>query len=170
MTIPSQSIVVSYRDARKATAPSDVPTEHYKSLPLPTLRWSAAGYASFASPCTRMPGHPLELSAPDRWWVRGAHTRGLVAYNLTVAVQFSADLDPTRLILSMSERTLAARIEDFTVFDELMDRVAPAFFAGETTDSILRQDAMQSLTALLPVGLTPWHRALAADFFEWLAA
>src|SRR5260370_32366411 len=69
---------------------AEVPVEHALSLPLPTLRWSVAGYATFAGPAVRAPGRPMQLGAPDRWWVVGAQRRELAVYALTSSLPFAS--------------------------------------------------------------------------------
>jgi hypothetical protein len=64
-----------------------LPVEHFRSLPLPTLRWGAPAYASFAAPAVRTPGLPLRLGTPDRWWLVDADRVELAAYGLTAATK-----------------------------------------------------------------------------------
>jgi len=171
MTVPPPTtIVISYRQGRKADTPAGVPIEHFKSIPLPTTRWSTPGFVSFAAPCTRRPGQPLQLAPPDRWWVMGARSRSLVAYNLVSAVPFTGETIDERVTLPVPDRSMQAILEDFAVLDELVDQILPAFFADQNADATIRQDVLHSLGALIPDEVIGWYRLLAPDFFHWLEA
>src|SRR5918995_6847373 len=77
------------RLANNALRLSEVPEEHFVSLPLPTRRWVGGAYASFASPARRQPGRPLELDPPDRWWAASARGGAIAVYALQTAVPYA---------------------------------------------------------------------------------
>ncbi len=147
---------------------AEVPVEHHVSLPLPTLRWALPSWAVFAGPARRAPGQPLTLGTPDRWWALDARHRGLLGYALTVVTPFTAYLPPGPVIISPPRRTITALKEDLAVLGELLDAVAPAFFAGETGDPTSRADLLDALTVAHLREAAPWYRALVPDFFTWL--
>jgi hypothetical protein len=147
---------------------AEVPVEHAISLPLPTLRWTLPGYACFAGPARRVPGQPLRLRAPDRWWVLDARRHALLGYALTTAVPFAADLSPGEVEVTSTGRDVAARREDLKALGELVDVAARRFFAGETGDPVLRSDLIETLTTDHLREAEPWYRALTPDFFAWL--
>jgi len=150
---------------------AEIPVGHEISLPVPTLRFSEPGYAWFAAPARRRPGHPLVLGAPDRWWALGAARRGLLTYARTAAVPFTSEpLDPQRAELPPVTRDLEAIAEDLRLLESLGDRAVPGFFAGEPGDPALRADLLAVLTAQVTPLVTGWYQALAPDFFAWLAS
>src|SRR5262245_1516343 len=76
------------RQKTPALRQTEIPVEHYVSLPLPTKRWAEPGYAFFASPARRVAGQPMIQDAPDRWGVLAAHGGRLMVYALCEAISF----------------------------------------------------------------------------------
>lgn len=161
---------------------TEIPTEHSRSLPLPTLSPAVAGagavrtgppgrtgpaYAGFAGPALRRPGQPLRLSTPDRWWVVSATDQSMILYARTAAVPFPAPL-PDGAVEVTSSRSLAAAREDLVVLDELLDAAVPAFFAGDDVDPASRAALLEQLAVVAGAGTVAWYRALVPDFFAWL--
>jgi len=147
---------------------TEVPIEHYVSLPMPTKRGPAPAYAFYASPGIRRAGQPFRIGAPDRWWMLDAHTGRTVLYSLVSAHPFangatwsSIDLPPT----GESVQQVRERLKEI---EERMNALAPTFFQGEAGDAGERQALAQLLEAQIPEPLRPQHRALAPDFFAWL--
>ncbi|MFD4722308.1 hypothetical protein ACFWOY_23300 [Streptomyces sp. NPDC058423] len=164
---------VPYEQARKeftthAVAQAEVPVGHFVSLPLPTLRWADPGYAGFAAPAVRTPGQPLVLGTPDRWWALGGRRRALLAYGLTAAVPFSAELRAGPVTVVSAGRSVASARENLRMLDECLNEAAPAFFRGEPGTPVARGDLDELLAAVLPAETLPWYRALTPDFFNWL--
>jgi hypothetical protein len=173
MTPTTSTGRLSYRDARRlfGTHPlriSEIPVEHAVSLPVPTLRCGAPGYAGFAGPARRVPHAPLQLAAPDRWWVLGGQRRGLLVYCLTAAIPFAAELSPAQVTLPLVTRDLAAVEEDLRMIDVLMDRAAEEFFNARPPSADVGSDLLAVLTAHVSQAVMGWYRALAPDFFGWL--
>lgn len=149
---------------------AEVPVEHSVSLPLPTLRWGAPAYAVFAGPARRVPGSPLELSTPDRWWALAAGGHRMLAYGLVSAVPFADELPPGPVTVVPAARSVAQAREGLRVLGELMDEAAPLFFRGEPGDETVRRDLAEALSAEIAEALRPWYAALVPDFFAWLEA
>jgi hypothetical protein len=173
MTSTTNTARLSYADARRlfGTHPiriSEIPVEHAISLPVPTLRCGAPGYAGFAGPARRVPHAPLQLGAPDRWWVLGVQRGALLLYGLTTAVRFMEKLSPEQVTLPPVTRSLAAVEEDLRILDMLMDRAGGEFFAVRPADADLVTDLLAVLTAHVSPMVMSWYRGLAPDFFGWL--
>lgn len=147
---------------------AEVPVEHFISQPLPTLRWSRPAYAGFAGPATRIPGQPLELGTPDRWWVIGAEHGRLLAYALVSVIPFADSIPEGPVTVRPAGRSLSAVREDRRLLGELMADAVTAFFAGESGDSTARGDLAEVLGQVLPPETMPWYRGLTPDFFDWL--
>lgn len=147
---------------------AEVPVEHFISQPLPTLRWARPAYAGFACPAARKPRQPLELDAPDRWWVTTAEHGRLLAYALVAAVPFMDSMPEDPVTVRPAGRALSAVREDHRLLGELMTAAAPAFFAGESGDRTIRSDLAEILSQVLPAETRPWYQGLTPDFFEWL--
>ncbi|MET7403864.1 hypothetical protein ABZS66_61390 [Dactylosporangium sp. NPDC005572] len=145
----------------------EIPTEHSRSLPLPTRRFGRPAYAGFAGPAQRRPGQPLRLATPDRWWAVGAADQALLVYAQAPAVPFPGELADGPVEVS-NGRSIAAAREDLAVLDELLDAAAPRFFAGEAADPPTRSALREQLAAVAGAGTLPWYRALVPDFFAWL--
>jgi hypothetical protein len=162
-----------YAQARKAFSDhpvrrAEVPVEHMTSLPMPTARWGAPGYAGFACPARRRPGEPLTVRPPDRWWLLGARHGELIAYARTSAVPFGVPPSAERVTLPPVTRPVAAVLEDLRVLDETMERAAGPFFDGEPGDPVFRADLRELVRAQVPAEILGWYQALAPDFFSWL--
>jgi len=147
---------------------AEVPVEHFVSQPLPTLRWSRPAYAGFACPATRIPGEPLELDTPDRWWAIGADHGRLLAYALVRMIPFAESIAEGPVTVRSAGRPLSAVREDRRLLGELLNGAAPAFFSGESGDATVRADLAEMLSHVLPREARPWHVALTPDFFGWL--
>jgi hypothetical protein len=172
MTAPVPQPLLPYADLRRgfahpAVRDAEVPTGHSVSLPVPTLRQGVAGYAGFAGPALRRPGVPLRLGTPDRWWVVDAGRGALLSYGRTAAIPFADDLPAGPVTVDLG-RTVAEAREDLAVLTELIDTVAPRFFAGDDADPAARRATADQLTAVVGAGTVAWYRALAPDFFAWL--
>ena len=77
----------------------------------------------------------------------------------------------------MASQTLPDVTKTIPEMQELLDQteaeidaVTPAFFAGESCSTELRQAALAALESFLPAPLLPQYEALAPDFFAWLRA
>lgn len=149
---------------------SEIPVEYAISLPVPTLRCGAPGYAGFAGAARRAPDTTGQLRPPDRWWVLSAERRALLTYSLTVAVPFTDDLPAEVAVLPPVARSVAEIQEDLRLLDSLMDRAAGEFFAETPADVGLATDLIAVLTALVSKVVMDWYRRLAPDFFGWLVA
>jgi hypothetical protein len=165
---------VPYRELRRAFAEhpvrrAEVPVEHAVSLPVPTLRWSVASFAGFAGPALRAPRQPLRLAPPDRWWAIDAGRCRLVAYGLAAALPFGAGAGPEPVAVDRGGRSLDAVEDDLRRLDELMDRAAAPFLSGAQGEAEVRGDLLEVLTLNVTDAVLPWYRALAPDFFGWLA-
>lgn len=161
-----------YAQARKAfsehaVARAEVPVEHLTSLPLPTARWGAPGYAGFACPARRRPGEPQSVSPPDRWWALGARRGELLVYGRTTAVPFGV-LAAERVTLARVTRPVAAVLEDLRVLEEATERAVGPFFDGEPGDATLRADLREMVRAQIPAEMRAWYQTLTPDFFSWL--
>jgi hypothetical protein len=165
--------LLGYAQARKAFGEhavrhAEVPVEHMVSLPMPTARWGAPGYAGFACPARRRPDEPLSLSAPDRWWLLGARRGKLLAYAMTAVIPFGLETAQERVTVTSPGRPVAAVLEDLRVLEETMETAIEPFFAGSAGDPVLREDLRAILGTQLPAEISPWYRALTPDFFAWL--
>jgi hypothetical protein len=169
--------LLSYHEirARERTHPffqREVPVEHFKSLPVPTLRWGGPAFAAFASPARRAPRQPLAVSEPDRWWSISATNGRLQAYALTSAVPFTdAGLDSTVTIAPSAGAqppSLAEQKAHLDAVEALFDAASASFFAGEPGSAEARAALAEALRSVIPEPLAPHYRALAPDFFTWL--
>lgn len=176
MIAPDKSLL-SYHDirARERSHPffqREVPVEHFKSLPMPTLRWGGPAFASFASPAKRAPRQPLVVSAPDRWWSISATNGRLQAYALASAVPFTdADLGGSVTISppgGAQSTTLAEQKAHLDAVEALFDGATAAFFAGQPGAPEARAALAEALRTVIPAELAPLYRALTPDFFAWL--
>jgi len=146
---------------------TEVPIEHAVSLPLPTRRLGANGYAFFAAPATRQPGEPVRQGAPDRWWVLSAASGRLLLYALTSATPFAEEAwtPQTLPLISASVADLQKSLHEA---EELMDAVASDFFEGNAGDYATRQKTLAKIEEIVPAPLLPQYRGLTPDFFAWL--
>ncbi len=147
---------------------AEVPVEHFISQPLPTLRWTRPAYAGFACPAIRIPGQPLELGTPDRFWAIGAEHGRLLVYALLRVIDFAESIPEGPVTVRSAGRSLSAVREDRRQLGELLTDAVPAFFGGESGDSTVRADLAEVLAHVLPPEAKPWYRALTPDFFDWL--
>lgn len=164
---------LSYRELLRrqsihAMRESEVPSEHAISLGLPTRRWLRPGYAFFASPAVRRPGTPPRQHPPDRWWVLDARTGHLIVYALAVAIPFTDAAGWEVVTLPDLSLDVYEQRDRHARLAELMDRVAPSFFRGESGSVDDRKGLADALAALIPGSLTPQYRALVPEFFSWL--
>ena len=166
MIQPYEQIAKEFAEHPVRTA--EVPVEHFISQPLPTLRWSRPAHAWFACPAARIPGQPLELDTPERWWAIGAEHGRLLAYALVSAVRFADPMPKGPMIVRPVGGALSAVREDRRLFGALLTEVAPAFFAGERGDRTVRSDLAEILGQVLPADAMSWYQGLARDFFDWL--
>lgn len=172
MTAPNNDLLV-YASLRQRALDhpvrhAEAPVEHAISLPLPTLRWGAPGYACFAGPAVRAPRQTLQLAVPDRWWLLDPRRAGLVVYGLTAAIPFTESRWEGPVTVTPSGRSLADVQEDLKLVDDLMDVGARAFLQSEDLEATTRQDLAAALLAYLPTSVLPWYRALVPDFFAWI--
>ena len=149
---------------------SDIPVEHYLSLPLPTTRWGEPGYTSFASPALRRPGQPPQIGTPDRWWALSAQGGGLLIYALWRVLPYAEEVQWTSVTLPPVARTVPEQQQELEVLEDLLNGLAPPFFTGEAGEGAVRRAAADLLKAHVPAPLLPWYRALTPDFFTWLEA
>jgi hypothetical protein len=146
---------------------TDIPVGYLLSLPLPTQRCGRSGYAFFASPSSRRPGEPLQQQVPDRWFVTDAATGHLLIYALTTVFPFGDASTWEAAIISPSQPQGEERRLSEQTLDQ-MDRIAPAFFEGQTVEAQDRRRMLELLQALLANQLLPQYWSLAPDFFAWL--
>jgi hypothetical protein len=175
----ARPLLVGYARARKefrehVLRRTEIPVEYWVSLPVPTTRWAGPGYAGFACPATRRPGEPLRLRAPARWWALGAGQGELLAYARTAAIGFGAvDLGSGEPAVSVTveppRESAAAVLEDLDALDQVMEQAVPDFFGGQAGAPELRADLLEMIGPHAPGELGGWYRALAPDFFGWLA-
>jgi len=170
---PKERRILSFTEARKlqhssSLRQSEIPIEHAISLPMPTNRWGEPGYALFASPALRRPGQPVEQGGPDRWWVVSANGGNLIVYARSIAVRFSGTESWPSVTMPPVNRSIDEMRQALREIDEVMDALAPAFFAGEKGDAQLRGELASLLGSHLPEPLVPQYRELAPDFFAWL--
>lgn len=171
VTVAAESLM-SYRDICRAESVdlllrSEVPVEYEKSLPLPTLRWGMPAYASYASSAARVPGQPLRLGSPNRWWLVDARTGHLLQYALCQVTAFSNQ--------SWGEEAIPASLETMTErqqkIDSIllqMDKQSPRFLSGSPGDPGERGRLAGALKEYLPKPIIAQYRSLAPDFFAWL--
>lgn len=148
---------------------SEVPVEHAVSLPMPTARTGAAGYAQFAAPCVRHPGQKPVQSAPDRWWVMDAASKGIRLYARTDAVPFVTTAFARQEVPSPAPdlpTLLGWQKELFAA----LDAATGPFFAGTPADPTAAAELLRLFTRMVPAPLVPLYRDLAPDFFTWLEA
>lgn len=158
------------RDAftRHPIRTAEVPVEHAISLPLPTLRWGRPAIAGFSAPALRQPGRPLELGAPDRWWLLDMSGQRLLAYATTAAIPFDGGLSDETVEVDRTGQSIDNINETLHMLDEAMDRVIEPFLAGQPGDAAQRSDVMEILTLAVTKAVLPRYRALCPDFLGWL--
>jgi hypothetical protein len=146
-----------------------VPVENAISLPLPTLRCHAAGFASFASAAVRAPGKPTEQDVPSRWWVLDAKSGELLLYAETEAVPFSEGKDWKPTVVQSRFGSIAEMQKAQREVQRLVDELAPLFFAQQSATAEKRTALLDALSRYISPELLPQYRALVPDFFKWLA-
>ncbi len=147
---------------------SEIPTEHLLSLPLPTLRWGRPAFAFYASPARRTPGKPTVQAPPDRYWAIAAHGGHLVFYALTSAVRLEAETDAWHPVeLPPPAIPVAAMPDEVAVFDDVMTVASEDFFQGRPATA--KPALTDAWARLVPKPVLPFYRALAPDFWLWLA-
>ena len=146
-----------------------IPVTAYKSVPLPTNRWSVQSYARFAAPALRRPGQATLYAAPDRWLLLDAKHGRLVAYNLMTVYPYAAISSETVTVPQQGGSVDSTR-QSISDLGELMNRlVVPSFFGSSPAINSSQKDTVrQMLSVIIPEPLFPWYRALTPDFFEWL--
>ncbi len=149
---------------------SEIPVEHYVSLPLPTRRTGEPGYAGFAAPAVNDPDAEREVGPPDRWWVLDGRSAHIAIYALWHVVPFAEGLGREAVTLPDPGRSVAEVQQDLDTIVDLVDELAASFFANETGEARSRRALAELLTAYLPAPLQPVYRALVPDFFAWLEA
>lgn len=147
---------------------TEIPVEHFVSLPLPTLRWGAPGFAVFAAPALRRPRQPMRVDTPDRWWALGGGRARVLGYALCSAVPFAAGSLGGPVTVAPGGRPLSAVRDDQRLLDGLFDQCLPEFLGGRDDAPGPRAELAAVLPLLLAPALAPWARALAPDFFSWL--
>jgi len=145
-----------------------VPTEFFQSIGIPTLRWSIPSYAFFASPALKGPNKPLEVGAPERYWVADARNGRLVLFAQWKALPFATDVEWMRVTVPKSGRTMEQFRDDAATIDALLRVLVSSFFAGERGEDDKREHLRSLLTHHIPDVLKPQYRALTPDFFDWL--
>jgi hypothetical protein len=149
---------------------AEVPLEHYFSLPLPTGRWSEPGFSCYAAPALRRRGEQTRVSPPDRWMVYAANSGLLVLYAKVTAVPYAQDLPAEPETVPVPQGGIAQLKEELAEIDELVERLAPWFFEGQSGDADQRRQLAALLRSHQPGRLGEWQRALNSDFFGWLHA
>lgn len=172
MMTDTKKIVMTYTEAvafarTHGLRQREVPVQYATSFLLPTMRFGKPSYAYFASPAERYPGRPMRQGAPDRWAVIDAHGGQLIIYALVSAVPFSSEKFTTHELPTPPESVAQLR-QRIDTMEQLMERVAARWFAGEPVDSKQRADLSAELTALISPPLAGQYEALAPDFFSWL--
>jgi hypothetical protein len=148
---------------------SEIPVEHAVSLPLPTKRFGASGYAFFSSPAVRRPGVPTVQSAPDRWWVLSALGAHIDLYTLVSIFPLGPEGSAWEAVeLPATAATIQELQASLKEFEALMDLTVPDFFAGKPADPEHAATVWKALEEQVPKPLLEQYRALAGDFFEWL--
>lgn len=150
-----------------ATYVAEMPDEYYRSRPLPTLRWTVAGFASFAGGCRRRPT-PSVYSPPDRWIVADATSARTAIYAIVDTCSFAAGpLEP--YVSPPATDSLAEARARTGRIDELLGMLSPRYFDGDGGDDARRRE-LAALLAEETGGLIGWYQELVPDFFTWLQA
>ena len=125
------------------------------------------GYVMFASPMTLNPGIPAVQAAPDRWWVFSAQGGSLILYSLCKVYPF-VDMQGWKRVTATAGISAEEKRADLKVFEDLMNEMAPAFFADEAVDSSRLTALAAAIERIVPKEILLQYRALAPDFFKWL--
>ncbi|HLJ57630.1 MAG TPA: hypothetical protein VKT77_21525 [Chthonomonadaceae bacterium] len=161
---------VRQRQRNSPLRQAEIPVEYAVSLPLPTRRFGAAVYASFASPAQRQPHQPMRQGGPDRWWAVDARTGHLALYAQTTVVPIAGSTQWDTVTLPAVESTVDELRQGIARIEEKMNALAPAFFGGEAGDKAGRNELLAALEKILPAPILPQYRAIAPDLFAWLEA
>jgi hypothetical protein len=145
-----------------------VPVEDAVSLPLPTLRCHAPGFASFASAAVRTPGQPAEQDVPSRWWVLEAKSGKLLLYAVTQSMPFSDDKSWKPITIESRFASIAEMQKTQQQIEGLVDELAPLFFAHQQAAAEKRAALLEALNRYVSPELMPQYQALVPDFFKWL--
>jgi hypothetical protein len=151
---------------RNAVLAAEVPTEYFVSLPLPTLRCGAPGYACFAAPALYADSRTT-VDTPDLWWVSDSAGRHMLLFAWFTAYPFG-EIAAGRQKLTPVAATMDEVRSQEDAINALMSEAAPVFFAGDPGRGELRLNLATALGKALAPEITPWYRALAPDFFAWL--
>jgi uncharacterized protein YukE len=73
-----------------------------------------------------------------------------------------------RATLSPIANSIEEAQQVMTEMEEMIDKLAPAFFQGESGDAAARDQLRSTLEKYLPAPLQPQYQALVPDFFTWL--
>ncbi len=147
-----------------------IPTEYFKSLGLPTLRWTVPAYAFFASPALRSPDEPLELFPPECYWLADARTGRPLLFAQCSALPFAVGETWGRVTIPNRYRTMEQFREDAATIDALLRELVPSFFTRERREDDKREHLRTLLERQMSDVLMPQYRALTPDFFEWVEA
>lgn len=146
---------------------SEIPLGHIVSLPLPTMRLGAPGFAFHAVAPVREPSQPWRLSPPDRHGVVAASGAALLLYARTSALPLAAQgtvwSTVSPLASKESPQVLNARLLSL---EPIMDQAAEAFFNGASAH--LGPMLASELEAVVGSAVFPFYRAMAPDFIAWL--
>lgn len=146
---------------------SEIPLGHIVSLPIPTMRLGAPGFAFFAAAPVREPSQAWRLSPPDRHGVVAADGAALLLYARTSAVPLATTGTVWSTVMAPaskeSPQTLSARLLSL---EPIMDQAAEAFF--DCAPARLGPMLASELEAVVGATVFPFYEALAPDFIAWL--
>jgi hypothetical protein len=150
----------------------DLPITHALATPFPTKRWQRPAYAFFARPVVIRTDDTLEVGPPERWAVVEAATGQLLLYAHWELLPFAPEANWPAVTLArqppQSMPEPAAPDVSITALEELMDTLAPSFFAGEAGNPALRATLADYARQLIGAPFVEQQRALTPDFFDWL--
>ena len=151
----------------------ELPVPSWISLPLPTRRWGAAGWAWFRAPQAMRPGKG-QVGTPDRWWAMDARNGALLAYAreaVVPALQQAAEPtagEPKPADSGGQAASLDEQKSGLARLAAAIERVAEAFFEERWAPVSNRQEVVQALAFVTPPDMMRFYRALTPDFFAWL--
>lgn len=147
-----------------------VPVEHYKSMPLPTLKLGRPAYAFFTAPASRLRGQPTGIGKPDRVAAVCARTREILFYSreLLGKVPLFGGFPGELVTVSAPSASVAELRQTMADTHRLITAVAPAFFSGTEANGVQRHAALAAVRSILPEPLFPDYEVVAGDFFRWL--
>lgn len=169
----TQIPILTYSDLRQRERSlelhkTEMPIEHDKSLPMPSLRWGLPLYACFASPALLRPGQPKEVGAPDRWWLVDAQHGRLLLYARWQVLPYAQNVQWKSVILPLEKRTIAELKTLISQIEQLLNTAVPVFFAGSFLDQPTRTALLAALHAYIPVPIWAYYQTLTPDFFAWM--